>query len=100
MLIAFTAYLFEPGFNPESHHQASLAHWMKRRPELYRLALLPAVSITSSHTSAVGMYMGVCIVVCMKFRHHKSVFMHVAAQTAMYTKRSYEINHLNSNIVF
>ena len=57
VLIAFTAYLFEPGFNPESHHQASLAHWMKRRPELYRLALLPAISITSSHTSAAGMYM-------------------------------------------
>lgn len=41
VLIAFTAYLFEPGFNPESHHQASLAHWMKRRPELYRSASPP-----------------------------------------------------------
>lgn len=36
VLIAFTAYLFEPGFNPESRSQVSLAQWMKRRPELYR----------------------------------------------------------------
>lgn len=40
VLIAFTAYLFEPGFNPEPHHhQASLAQWMQRRPELYRCAV-------------------------------------------------------------
>ena len=36
VLIAFTAYLFEPGFDPESRTQVSLAQWMKRRPELYR----------------------------------------------------------------
>ena len=40
VLIAFTAYLFEPGFNPEPHHhQASLAQWMQRRPELYRCSV-------------------------------------------------------------
>ena len=36
VLIAFTAYLFEPGFDPEARSQVSLAQWMKRRPELYR----------------------------------------------------------------
>ena len=36
VLIAFTAYLFEPGFDPESRSQVTLAQWMKRRPELYR----------------------------------------------------------------
>ena len=36
VLIAFTAYLFEPAFDPEARSQVSLAQWMKRRPELYR----------------------------------------------------------------
>ena len=40
VLIAFTAYLFEPGFDPESRKQISLAQWMKRRPELYRYSKL------------------------------------------------------------
>ena len=83
VLIAFTAYLFEPGFNPDSHHQASLAHWMKRRPELYRSALLLETSVTSSHTPAAGtMYYMIHVAVCM----YNSVFRLVLSLTAVYTQ--------------
>ncbi|KAK9808828.1 hypothetical protein WJX72_004439 [[Myrmecia] bisecta] len=33
-LIAYTAYLFDPSFNPQRPQQVSFGQWMKQRPEL------------------------------------------------------------------
>ena len=40
VLIVFTAYLYDPAFNPDSAKQPGFGQWMKQRPELRRCVLL------------------------------------------------------------
>ena len=40
VLIAFTAYLFEPGFDPTASSQPSFRAWLAARPELKRCTMI------------------------------------------------------------